>query len=233
MEVETPANSVETTPSEPVKEAENPSNPQEPQTPQEPAEKTYDVNGRQLTADEVRQEYENLHKDYTQKSQRLAAIEKASNPQNLNNPEVPEWKRPDYQPKSWAEVVEISKAQAIEELRQQAEQEAQRTQEIASLVDQQIAEIKKTDSSLDENALFLHANKYGFRDLKAAHQNMQAIKQAEVAAEQRTLKNLQTRGATPIAGNAGTATPDGSLAYGDYSKYGSALEYIRSAFPKS
>lgn len=224
VEVETP----ETTEVDTEVVAE-PENPTETETPHE---SLFDLpDGRKLTAEQVKEEYLSLQKDYTQKAQRLAAIEKRGTPEHINKPEVAEWQKPDYVPKNYAELIEISKAQAIDELRKQAEAEELRQKEVVNLVDSQIAEIRKSDSKLDENALFLHANKFGFRDLKAAHSNMQAIKQAAIDAEQRTLKNIQTRGATPVAGTPGAKSSDGGAEYGAHRNYGSAIEYIRNTFP--
>ena len=207
--------------------SESPEAPVIQETPQveTPEAVLYDLpDGRKATAEEVKQEYENLLKDYTQKSQKLAAIE------NINKPkeDIPAWKKPDYIPQSYAEVIEIAEQRAIDRIKQEREAEEARTTEVAQLVDSQIAELKKTDTALDENALFLHANKFGFRDLKSAHQNMQAIKQAELAAEQRTLKNLKARGIDPISV---TNTPVASGDAIDYAQIAgrteSALDYLR------
>lgn len=199
-----------------------------PQEPQTPTEQLFDLpDGRKATAEQVKEEYENLLKDYTQKSQKLAAIERASNP-NINNPEVPEWKRPDYVPKTYAEIIEIAEQRALEKLEQRALEEDTQAKEIVTMVDSQLAEIKKTDPKVDENQLFLHANRYGFRDLKQAHANMSAIKQAALDAEQRTLKNIKARGDTPIAGAPGVTVSDGSIDATVVNKYGSALEYFRA-----
>lgn len=220
----------EVTPSvEETPKVETPETSEAPVTPETPGIETseaqlYDLpDGRKVTAEEVKQEYENLLRDYTQKSQKLAAIE------NINKPkeEVPRWKQPDYVPQSYAEVIELAKQQALEEIQRKAEEEVNRTKEVSTLVDTQIAELKSKDKSLDENALFLHANKYGFRDLKAAHENMQAMKQAELAAEQRTLKNLKARGIDPVSISA-TEVANDAIDYATIaSRNESPLDYIR------
>lgn len=199
-----------------------------PETPvvETPVATLYDLpDGRKVTAEEVKIEYENLLKDYTQKSQKLSSYE------NINKPkeeDVPEWKRPDYVPKSYAEVIEIAEQRALDRIKQERNEEDARTKEVAQLVDSQIAEIKKTDAALDESALFAHANKFGFRDLKSAHVNMQAIKQAAIDAEQRTLKNLKARGIDPISVTATPVVDDGAI---DYAAIAggteSALDYLR------
>lgn len=231
MELEaTVVPSVEETPSV---QPENGAEPEHPQEPETPTENLYDLpDGRKLTGEQVKSEYENLLKDYTQKSQRLATFERGTAPKHITDQEVPEWQKPDYVPKSWAEVIEIGKAQALEEIRKSAEAEETRSKEVAQLVDSQIAEIRAQDKNLDENALFLHANKWGFRDLKAAHANMVAMKQATLDAEQRTVKNLKTRAADPVSGTPAVPTPDSSIDPRISQKYGSAIEYFRSLHGK-
>lgn len=161
--------------------------------------------------------------DYTIKSQRLAQVESTFTKPQEN---IPEWKKPDYVPKSYGELIEIAEQRAIEKLREQAIEEDTQKAEVAKQVDATIADIRKTDSKLDENALFQHATKYGFRDLKQAYNNMQAIRNAEIATEQRVLKNLKGR-QDPVSGvQGGGNAPTGS----DPNigrKYGSALEYFQ------
>lgn len=186
--------------------------PEAPVTPETPAVETPPAtdkfklpDGREVTKEELYDLHVNkLLPDYTRKSQKLAEYENI----NKTKEEVPEWKRPDYQPKTYAEVIDLAKQEAINELRREAEAEAARTKEVATFVDSQIQELKKSDPKLDENALFLHANKFGFRDLKSAHENMQALKQAALEAEQRTLKNLKARGADPITTGAPAVVND-------------------------
>lgn len=212
------------TPSEPAAEpVVETVTPQEPQT---PTEALYDLpDGRKVPGSQVKAEYENLLKDYTQKSQRLAEIERAKNPQQTD---VPEWQKDGWVPGSYKEVVELAKQEAILDLKRQEEAAQNHSKEVMALVDSQIEELKKTDAALDENALFQHASKYGFRDLKSAHSNMQAIKQAALDAEQRTLKNVKSRGADPVSGQPGITVESGAIDPNITQKYGSALEYFRA-----
>lgn len=182
--------------------------------------------GRKVDAETLQREWkENFYPEYTRKSQKLSEYE------NLNKPkeEVPEWKRPDYIPQSYAEVIEIAERNAIERIKSEREAEESRVREVSSQVDAQIAELKQSDPSLDENSLFLHANKWGFRDLKSAHANMKAMKEAALSAEERTVKNLKARGTEPLS-TPGATSPDGdTLSYNDIAsgKYGSALDYLQ------
>lgn len=190
-----------------------------------PSEVLYDLpDGRKVTGEVVRAEYGNLMKDYTQKSQRLAAYEKVAKPEPDT---VPEWQKPDYVPTSYAEIIQIAKQQAKDEMKQEREQEETQKSELSSQIEAELAEIKKLDPKLNENSLFLHANKYGFRDLSKAYENMKALNDAKLSTEQRTVKNIQARKDSPVAGKPGTASPT-APAYGDHNQYGSALEYLQA-----
>lgn len=154
--------------------------------------------GRTVDAAGLQREYENLLPEFTRKSQELAALKTQNQP--LTN-EQPAWKDPNYAPTTWAEAIEIAKAEAIAEFgRKAAEAQAEETA-VRTQVETQVAELKVTDPKLDEDALFNHALKYGFRDLKQAYSNMQEMKTIATQTEQRVLKNLQTRAADPVATN--------------------------------
>jgi len=190
-----------------------------------PSEVLYELpDGRKVTGEVVRAEYGNLMKDYTQKSQRLALYEKVAKPEPDN---VPEWQKPGYVPTSYAEIIQIAKQQAKDEIKQEREQEESHKTELSSQIEAELAEIKKVDPKLNENSLFLHANKYGFRDLSKAYENMKALNDAKLSTEQRTVKNIQARKDNPVAGKPGTASPT-APAYGDHNQYGSALEYLQA-----
>lgn len=154
--------------------------------------------GREVDAAGLQREYENLLPEFTRKSQRLAELERGTQPQPINK-EEPAWKDPNYQPKDWAEAIEIAKQVALDEMRgeQQAAQAAEA--ETRNQVEAQLTAVKALDPKVDENALFEHAVKFGFNNLTHAHANMKAIAEAVVSAEQRTLKNLQNRANDPVA----------------------------------
>lgn len=198
----------------------------QPEAPVTPEPTLYDLpDGRKVPAEVVKSEYENLLKDYTQKSQKLAEIERAK---QVTKPDVPVWKQPDYVPNSYDELIERGAELALQRLQESRQAEEARSREIASRVDAEIAELRKADPKLDENALFAHATKWGFQDLKMAHSNMNALKQASLEAEQRTLKNIKARGDTPVAGTPGIVVNDGAADPFIGQRYGSALEYFRS-----
>lgn len=204
---------VEPSPEVPAVEptVEAPANPTPETTPPVEEPKLYDLpDGRKVDAETLAKEFrENFLPEFTRKSQALAEIERKK---GITSPEDegPAWKKPDYVPQNYGEVIELAKAEAIKELEGRSEAERMRVESVQREVDSQLAELKKIDPKLDENALFVHANKYGFRDLKAAHSNMSDMKKALVDVEQRTLKNLKTREADPISTGAGGEAPDTS-----------------------
>lgn len=153
------------------------------ETPAAEAPKLYKLpDGREVDADGLKAEYENLLPEFTRKSQRVAELERAHDP-NINN--LPEWKKEGYVPKSYAELVELGKQEALAEIARVADAEQAERTRITAAVDAQVSALKAKDPKLDENALFAHANKYGFRDLGLAYENMSALKTVELATEQR------------------------------------------------
>ena len=203
---------VEPSPEAPAETPEGESDPVDPTPdPENPAAeepKLYDLpDGRKVDAETLAREFrENFLPEFTRKSQALAEIERRK---DLNNPkdEGPAWKDPDYVPQNYAEVIELAKQEALREMQNASAAEQERIMAVQKEVDDQLTEIKSADPKLDENALFVHANKYGFRDLKAAHSNMADMKKALVDVEQRTVKNLKTREADPISTGPGREAP--------------------------
>lgn len=194
-----------------------------------PKEETlYDLpDGRKVTADVLQKEWkDNFLPDYTKKAQRIAEIDRAKAPTEIKSDE-PEWKNPDYQPKSYAEVIEIAKQEALLEQGRIADARVAHNKAIEDKVNGDLAELKKTDPSLNESALFQHANKYGFSDLRAAHTNMSDMRKAVVETEQRTLKNVKTREADPVSTAAsGANVSDDVYDPGFNGQFGSALEFL-------
>ncbi len=183
--------------------------------------------GREVDAAGLQREYENLLPEFTRKSQRLAELERSTPPLTK---EEPSWKDPNYQPQNWAEAIEIAKQEAIREMQSADEAKAAAETETRNRVDTQLTAVKAIDPKVDENALFEHAVKYGFNDLTQAHKNMKSFSDAVVAAEQRTLKNLQTRANDPIAA---TPAPAPVVKAGDYvpvntSNFRGALDFLDS-----
>lgn len=198
------------------------------ESPEAPAVELFDLpDGRKVDATTLQREWrENFMPDYTRKSQALAEAARVQNP-NLNSPDTPKWKDPNYVPQSYAELIEAGKQAALEEIKSDAQAQEQARMQVVSQVDNEIASIKAKDPKLDENALFVHANKYGFNNLIAAHENMSAMRKVALETEQRVLKNVNARKNDPIAGASAPGTPGAGQAYGANGQYGSAVEYFR------
>lgn len=185
--------------------------------------------GRKVTPAEAMKEWkENFMPDYTRKAQRLAELEKASKVVDLPLEEdrAP-WRDPDYVPQNYGEIIEAAKLEAIKEIERKSQSEQRAVQEVKEYVDSQLSEIKKIDPTLDENTLFNHANKYGFKDLRVAHANMADMRKAILDTEQRTLKNLETRKAAPVAGTTVTKAPETpGIDMATVGRFSSAAEYL-------
>lgn len=195
-----------------------------PENPEAPAEdQLYELpDGRKVDGATLAKEWkENFLPDYTRKSQELAA---KNNP-NLPTETPPEnpYADPDYVPQSYAEIIEAAKTAALAELAQKEEAAAAAHKAVEDAVVQQLEEVKKIDPNVDENKLFLHANKYGFRDLSTAYQNMKDMGQITKTVQKQTVENIQKR-KDPVSvapgGQVGTAP--------DPSAFGSAVEFMRS-----
>lgn len=195
-----------------------------------PAEVLYDLpDGRKVDAATLAREFkENFLPDYTQKSQKLADIEKGKHINTPSDPNLPAWKQPDFVPGSWEEVIELATQEAANRSAQKAQEEKAQQDKVTQEVDNQIIELKKTDPTLDENLLFQHANKFGFRDLKLAHANMTEMKSVALTTEQRVLKNIQNRATDPIATTPGVTTPTTGVDLNAISHFRSAQEYLAS-----
>jgi len=205
--VETPTPSETPTPE--VKKEETPVVPDSTEVPGTENPKTENLmelpDGRKVSPEEFQKQWkEHFYPEFTRKSQELARL-KEGNPQKpgVNNPDepaTPEWKDPNYEPKTYAEIIEIATKEAEARIFQKQEAENKARLEVENRVAQDLAEIKKLDPNLDESKLFAHANKYGFTDLKSAHANYADVQAMILATEGKVLKNIQKR-EVPVAGS--------------------------------
>lgn len=182
--------------------------------------------GRKVDAATLAREWkENFYPEFTRKSQRLAALETPI------TQEEPAWKNPDFSPSTWAEAIDIAKAEAVKEILEQANQAESEQAQIRTEVENQLTEIKATDPKLDEDSLFQHATEYGFRDLKTAYANQQAMKRIALDTEQRVLKNLGNRAADPISTNSSVppvTAPKEEFDSVKASNFRSALDFLEA-----
>ena len=87
----------------------------------------------------------------------------------------------------------------------------------------QLTQIRTTDPTLNETALFLHATKYGFQDLVKAHQNMKDMQEQVKKVQTTTAQNIAKRN-DPVSATPG-AQPGIPL---DPSHFASARDYVRA-----
>ncbi len=221
-------------------EAPSPETPKEEVAPENPAPETpvaeddglFELpDGRRVDASTLTKEWkENFLPDYTRKSQDLARFTKGGDePKDITRPvgDEPKWKSPDYVPENYAEVIEIATQEA--ERRQEAKvaAEAERIATIRGSIEAEVASLKKVDPKLNEEALFTHANKYGFQDLTAAYTNMVDMRKVVVSTEQRTVKNLKNREAEEVSGgSSGATSPDDGYDPNAMSQFRSATEFL-------
>lgn len=197
----------------------------------QPEPKLYKLpDGRMVDADTLAKEFqENFLPDYTVKSQKLAKLE-ANDPSKINRdqekPDKP-WKNPDWVPENSQELLSAAVEKFYEDIQTKADAEKQAREQVAQVVDTQLAEIKAKDPKLDEEALFNHANKYGFTDLKKAHENLQEIKGVATRTEKQVVKNMKTREADPVAGAGDGGAADEGIDYETLRSHGGAMGAVQ------
>lgn len=198
----------------------------QPVVPTEPVAQLYELpDGRKVNAETLTKEWkENFLPDYTRKSQALAQQKQPINNDNSNTPPANPYADPNYVPKNYEEIIQVAQARALEQFEQKQQSEIQRYEAVENEVTQQLNDIKTADPTVNENALFLHATKYGFTDLKAAHQNMKDMFQMTKNAQQQTQQNMQRRANEPVA----TQPGKNSGTMPDPSAFSNARDYLRS-----
>lgn len=188
-----------------------------------PADQLFELpDGRQVDGITLAKEWkENFLPDYTQKSQKLAEIERG----NLPKEEAPvnPYADPDYVPTTYEEIIAAAEERALARLDARESERTAAQQAAEDAVIEQLEAVKKLDANVDENKLFLHATKYGFRDLPTAYQNMKDMGQITKTVQKQTIENINKR-KDPVSvqpgGNVGTAP--------DPSGFESAVDFMRS-----
>lgn len=174
--------------------------------------------GRKVDAETLQSEWKNnFYPEYTRKSQELAALK---NQPKEETPKV--YEDPEYVPQTYAEIIQLAKEAALNEIRQTEEQRIAQQQAVENAVIEQLNEVKAIDPKVDENRLFLHANKYGFRDLKVAYENMKDMSLLAKNVQQTTAQNIAKR-------NDPVSVSPGAIGHKpDPSQFSTALDYLRS-----
>ncbi len=163
---------------------------------------------------------ENFLPDYTRKSQDLARVKETINPlpEKPTNPLAD----PNYVPQSYEELAAQIENRTLQKLESIENERIAKQQAVESEVVNQLTEIKKVDANVNENALFLHANKYGFRDLRVAHQNMRDMSELAKSVQKTTATNIAKRN-DPVS-----VSPGATGARPDPSQFSNARDYLRS-----
>lgn len=166
--------------------------------------------GRKVDGETLAKEWkQNFLPDYTRKSQELAKLKQPE----PKTEEQPKWTNPDWQPETYAELLEAAEQRVRASLDAEKREELAKKEQVNSWVQTQLDEIKQQEPGLSEELLFQHANKYGFGDLKTAFQNMKDFNLAVKHTEQKVLKNLKTREAEPIAAKPNAGEPSEGVDY--------------------
>lgn len=171
-----------------------------------PAPQTYKLpDGREVDPDTLYKEYaENLLPEFTRRSQELAELKK----QTPQQEEVKPWQDPNWVPQTYAEIAQVAKMEALQEMQANQSREQELYNSVMSETDKQIEEIKKIDPNINVDKLFVHANKYQFSDLKLAHENMREVGAIAKATESQATKNITKRSSDPVSAGSGNVPVD-------------------------
>lgn len=192
------------TPSEETK-TEAPTETKETTEPVEPKVELFELpDGRKVDGETLAKEFkENFLPEFTRKSQELAELKKGTIT-NDNKPADNPYADPNYVPQSYEEILKVAEERALKAIESKQQSIIEQQQAIENEVVSQLTDIKKIDPTLNENALFLHANKYGFKDLKLAHANMKdmsdVVKKTQATTAQNIAKRADPVSVTPGAG---------------------------------
>lgn len=200
--------------------------PSEPTEPVPPTEPTGEVelfelpDGRKVDASTLTKEWkENFYPEYTRKSQELATLKTGTQPITTDPAEIPS---EEWIPKSYSEIVQKAKEEMKADLVREETERLASIKAVEDAVVEQLTEVKKLDPATNENALFQHAMKYGFRDLRLAHQNMKDMSGMIKTVQQTTEKNIAKRN-DPVS-----IKPGATGGRPDPSNFSTAREYLRS-----
>lgn len=203
--------------------------------PQSQPVETFKYAGREVTAKELYEiTTQNLLPAYTKATQELSRYKQGGT--TINGTETPPvapnaaqkpWEDPNWVPESYGDVVKLATENAKEELRRDAELQAQFAEEAKTITDTALAEIRKTDPGLNEDALFSHINKFGFTDVKLGYENFKMVQEAKREAAAAAAKI--TRQEDPIAGKTGAIlAADDGYDPSNIGQYESATDALRA-----
>lgn len=181
--------------------------------------------GRKVTADELYKEHtENLLPEFTRRSQKLSELEgkNQTQPDHSQSEKPNPYADPNYIPQTYEEIIAAAEERALARVEARERQAIETRQAVETQVASEIEEIKKTDPGVNTDQLFAHAVKYGFSDLKAAHQNMKDMSALVEKTQKATVQNVVKR-TDPVSK---TNQPSGSKPHP--SQFQSAGDYLNA-----
>lgn len=158
--------------------------------------------GRKVDGATLAKEWkENFYPEFTRRSQKLKELENPVKTDSQQTERKNPWDDPSWEPKTWQEVFEASERRAEAKMEAQRTAETEAKKHVNEWVETQLAEIRKAEPQLNEDALFSHAMKYGFQELKSAYQNMKDMNLAVKTTEKKVVDKMKAR--------AGNSSPTG------------------------
>jgi len=207
-------------PAETLTEPEATPAPVEAESTPAPEPELYELpDGRKVSGEDVAQEYRNLLSDYTRKSQELAKVKTET---IIEEKPASPYADPNYVPQTYEEIIKAAEERALQTLEQRDLDRIAQQQAVEETVLGQLNEVKTIDPALNESKLFEHANKYGFKDLKLAYQNMKDMREQAKVIQQETAKNIAKR-ADPVS-----VSPGATGAKLNPDDFPTAVEYLRA-----
>lgn len=199
-----------------------------PAEPSQPA--LYELpDGRKVTPDELYKEHtENLLPEFTRRSQKLSELEgkNQTQPDHSQSEKPNPYADPNYIPQTYEEIIAAAEERALARIEARERSAIETRQAVESQVASEIEAIKQIDSNVNTDQLFAHAVKYGFSDLKAAHQNMKDMSALVEKTQKATVQNVAKR-TDPVSK---TNQPSGTKPHpSQFSSAGDYLNAIKSS----
>lgn len=189
--------------------------------PAEPVAELFELpDGRKVDGAGLAKEWkENFLPEFTRKSQALSEIERGK---TINPTSEKPYQNPEWQPQTYEELLKIAREDVLNTLDERDQARKDQQQALENSVATQLTEIKAADPNVNENALFAHAVKYGFQNLKTAHQNMKDMSELAKKVQTTTAANIAKRN-DPVS-----VSPGAVGQKSDPANFRNATEFLRS-----
>jgi hypothetical protein len=166
--------------------------------------------GRKVDGSTLAKEWkENFYPEFTRRSQKLKELESAKQEVKSDSQEGKSpWDDPNWEPQTWQEVLDAAERKVTEKAVAEKAAAEQAKKSVNDWVESQVAEIRKEEPKLNEDALFSHAIKYGFYDIKSAYQNMKDMNLAVKHTEKKVVDKLKARAQSSSPSGDGSSLSD-------------------------